>query len=246
MFETFNIAAMYLSDQAILSLYATGCTIGIVVASGESVTNIVPIYEGSTLIHSVQRLDIAGRTITDYLKNLLSEKSVEREIIVDIKEKLVYIANYFDKEMQLYTSSSYLDESYKLPDGTIFTIGNKRFRCTEILFRPSLLGMDVAGIHESTYNSLMKCDIAIRKQLYGNIILSGGTTMFPGITDRMQRELTNLSPSTMKTKIIAPPNRKYSTYIGGSVVASLTTAQQMFIYKSDYDEEGAIIVHRKC
>jgi len=92
----------------------------------------------------------------------------------------------------------------------------------------------------------MKCDIAIRKQLYGNIILSGGTTMFPGITDRMQRELTNLSPSTMKTKIIAPPNRKYSTYIGGSVVASLTTAQQMFIYKSDYDEEGAIIVHRKC
>ena len=80
--------------------------------------------------------------------------------------------------------------SYELPDGQVITIGNERFRCPEALFQPSFLGMESAGIHETTYNSIMKCDVDIRKDLYGNTVLSGGSTMFPGIADRMQRELT--------------------------------------------------------
>jgi len=102
------------------------------------------------------------------------------------------------------------------------------------------------GIHETTNNSIMKCDIDIRKDLYGNIVLSGGTTMFPGIADRLQREITLLAPSTMKIKIIAPPERKSSTWIGGSILASLSTFQHMWISKEDYDESGPTIVHRKC
>uniref|UniRef100_A0A8C0K7D6 Actin alpha cardiac muscle 1 n=1 Tax=Canis lupus dingo TaxID=286419 RepID=A0A8C0K7D6_CANLU len=114
---------------------------------------------------------------------------------------------------------------------------------------PSIVGrprMESAGIHETTYNSIMKCDIDIRKDLYANNVLSGGTTMYPGIADRMQKEITALAPSTMKIKIIAPPERKYSVWIGGSILASLSTFQQMWISKQEYDEAGPSIVHRKC
>uniref|UniRef100_A0A2I3S0I0 Actin alpha 1, skeletal muscle n=7 Tax=Boreoeutheria TaxID=1437010 RepID=A0A2I3S0I0_PANTR len=97
-----------------------------------------------------------------------------------------------------------------------------------------------------TTGDIMKCDIDIRKDLYANNVMSGGTTMYPGIADRMQKEITALAPSTMKIKIIAPPERKYSVWIGGSILASLSTFQQMWITKQEYDEAGPSIVHRKC
>ena len=118
------------------------------------------------------------------------------------------------------------------------------FRAPEALFQPSVLGQEAAGIHETTYNSIMKCDVDIRKDLYGNIVMSGGTTMYPGIADRMQKEITALAPSSMKVKIVAPPERKYSVWIGGSILASLSTFQQMWISKQEYDESGPSIVYR--
>lgn len=113
-------------------------------------------------------------------------------------------------------------------------------------FAIAFLGMESCGIHETTYNSIMKCDIDIRKDLFANTVLSGGTTMYPGIADRMQKEITALAPATIKIKIIAPPERKYSVWIGGSILASLSTFQQMWISKAEYDEAGPAIVHRKC
>uniref|UniRef100_A0A8B9EFP7 Uncharacterized protein n=1 Tax=Anser cygnoides TaxID=8845 RepID=A0A8B9EFP7_ANSCY len=121
--------------------------------------------------------------------------------------------------------------------------GTKRSNMVKTSFHP---GMESAGIHETTYNSIMKCDIDIRKDLYANNVLSGGTTMYPGIGDRMQKEITALAPSTMKIKMIAPPERKYSVWIGGSILASLSTFQQMWISKDEYEEAGPSIVHRKC
>jgi actin-related protein len=106
--------------------------------------------------------------------------------------------------------------------------------------------MEAAGIHEMVYNSIMQCDVDIRKDLYSNVVLSGGSTLFPGIADRMQKELTELAPSATKIKILAPPERKYSVWIGGSILASLSTFQQMWISKEEYDESGPAIVHRKC
>ena len=100
--------------------------------------------------------------------------------------------------------------------------------------------------HETTYNSIMKCDVDIRKDLYANVVLSGGTTMYAGIADRMSKEITALAPASMKVKIIAPPERKYSVWIGGSILSSLSTFQQMWISKQEYDESGPSIVHRKC
>jgi len=251
-FETFNVPSFYVSVQAVLSLYASGRTTGIVLDSGDGVTHTVPIYEGYALPHAIMRIDLAGRDLTEYMMKLLLEvghsfsSSAEREIVRDIKEKVCYVALDFDAELKASQESASKDVQYTLPDGNIVTVGNQQFRCPEALFQTAKLGKEFPGIHELTFQSIMKCDVDVRKELYNNIVMSGGTTMFTGIAERVNKEIVALAPSTMKIKVVAPAERKFSVWIGGSILSSLSTFQTMWITKSEFEESGPTIVHRKC
>jgi len=248
MFETFKVPAMYVAIQAVLSLHAACRTTGIVMDSGDGVSYAVPIYEGYALPHAILRLDLAGRDLTNYMMKILSERgysfttTAEMEIVRNMKEKLSYIALDYDAEMQAVIK----DGTYKTPDGNIIAVGNERFRCPEALFQPSLTGKEAAGIQYTIFNSIMKCDVARQEDLYANIVLSGGNTMFAGIGERITKELTALAPDTMKINVVEPPERRYSTWTGGSMFASSGNFQDLCISKQDYDECGPTIVHRKC
>ncbi|KAF1746844.1 hypothetical protein GCK72_023302 [Caenorhabditis remanei] len=252
MFEVFNVPSLYVGLQAVLSLYASGRSTGMVLDSGDGVTHTVPVYDGYAVPHAIQRLNLAGRDLTEHLQKILIEKgysfttSAEKEIVRDIKEKLCFVAVDLDKSMDTAINSSALDKTYQLPDGQMITIGSERFRCPEALFQPDLLGMESPGIHETFFSSIMNCDIDLRKELMNSIVFAGGTTMFPFFKERFQNEITALAPPSVTVKALAPPERKYSVWIGGSILASLTTFSEIWISRNEYEEFGSAIVHRKC
>ncbi|XP_007436928.1 actin, clone 302-like [Python bivittatus] len=250
MFESFNTPAVYLAIQAVLSLYASGRTSGIAMDIKYDRMDAVPVSEGYSLPHCLLRMDVGGNDLTDFLMRMLNERGYrfnpgEREIVEDIKEKLCYVALDFNKEMASATPSS-LEKPYELPDGQAITISTERFRCPEGLFQPTLLGRELCGIQETIFNTIMQCERDLRNIMYKNVVLAGGTSMYPGIAERLKPEIIALAPTNTNVRIIAPPDRTCSSWIGGSILASLSYFQQQWISKQEYDEFGPSIVDRKC
>jgi len=249
MFESLGVRGVHLMPSPVLALYATGRTTGVVLSLGDGATHVVPIYEGYMLPHAVLRSTLGGKDLTEYLMKITTERGYcftttsERDIVRHIKETLCAAAENSEAAM---TGGATVERSYELPDGQTITVGSERFRVTEALFNPSFLGLEQPGVHELIFSSIMKCDVDIRKDLFSNIVLCGGTSLFEGLGERLQGEMIALAPSTMKVKVIAPPERKYSTWIGGSIVASLSTFESMWITRKEYEETGPSIVHRKC
>jgi len=253
MFEVFNVPALYVAIQAVLSLYSAGRTTGIFCDSGDGVTHTVPIYEGFSIPHAVSRIQLAGRDLTTFMAKLLTERgynftsSAEMEIVRDIKEKTCFVATDYEAALKTAQDSSSLEMNYELPDGKVITIGSERFRCPEYLFKPlEMNGKELDSIQDLTYKSIQECDVDVRRELYQNIILSGGTTMFDGIGERLLKEIESRAPKSISVKVIASPDRRYAVWRGGSTLTSLSTFASMWITKEDYEEHGASIVHRKC
>jgi len=251
MFETFYVPAMYVSTQAVLSLYAAGRTTGIVCDSGDGVTHIVPIYEGFAMPHAVGRINLAGRDLTLHFQKLLGERgsklhtSAELEIVRDMKEKCCYVAEDFEEELKTKSGPEH-EITYEMPDGNVVSIGNEAFRCAEALFRPSMIGLESDGIHAMVFKAIKDCDIDIRRDLFANIVLSGGTTMLRGFGKRMQKEIADLAPPTMRIRVLYPDDRQHSVFIGGSMLADLDNFPQMCVTKLEYSDHGPKIIHSKC
>ena len=250
MFEVFNVPALYISMQAILSLYASGRTTGLVVDAGDGVVHIVPVYEGFAISHAIHRCDIGGRDITNYLRTLLRQRgysltsSAEREIVRDLKERLCYVALDPEKELKLSEKVSGMEKTYVLPDGENLTVGAERFMAPELLFNPGVIGSEEAPLDELIYQMVQNCDVDLRRDLFSNIVLSGGSTMFPGLKERLHKELTDLVPDSTEVKIIAPPERRYSVWIGGSILSSLKTFNKLWVTRKEYKEIGPTAVYR--
>ncbi|KAI4119904.1 MAG: hypothetical protein LQ345_000162 [Seirophora villosa] len=254
LFETFNVPAIYTSIQAVLSLYASGRTTGVVLDAGDGVSHAVPVYEGFAMPNSIRRIDVAGRDVTEHMQllfrksGLVLHTSAEKEIVRDIKEKTCYVAPDPKKEEREWIQHNGRPEGklveYALPDGKKVKIGSERWKAPEILFEPELIGLEYPGIHQIVVDAINRTDMDLRKSLFGNIVLSGGSTLCKGFGDRLLHEVQRLAVKDMRIKIFAPPERKYSTWIGGSILAGLSTFRKMWVSIDEWHEDPDII-HKK-
>lgn len=251
-FETFKVPAFYVFTQAVLSLYASGKTTGVVFDSGDGVTHIATVYDGYCIQHAVSRVDLAGKDITNYLQKNLKDKghnfksAEEKEIAKSLKEKLCRVAYEYDDEVQLYKESKTKLNDFELPDGNKVNIGHLAIKAPECLFKPSLMGLEIAGIHKSINKVIQDADSDLKRELYENIVLCGGNTDFPGFADRVHKEMSELAPDSINVKILAPMDRKFSAWIGGSVLSTLDSFNSSWITKTEYYETGPSIIQRKC
>ena len=249
MFETFNVRGLYIANSAILSLLSAGKFTGIVIESGGDLTHFVPIYDSTVISHAYIYENYAGKDLTLFLMKHLNDvdhefvKPDEKEIVESIKEKVCYVALDFEEKLKCIEPFD-----YELPDGAHVIIKDQRIRCPEVLFKPDMINKDGVGIAKACYNSIQKCDLDKRKDLYNNIVLSGGNSMFNGLKERLIKEIKYLAPESMKEEVsvIASPERKIAAWIGGSILSSSPYFENSWITKTEYEEEGANIVHKKC
>jgi len=267
MFEDYGFQACYIAIQAVLTLYAQGLLTGVVVDSGDGVTHIVPVYEGFSLPHLIKRLNVAGRDVTRYLIKLLLlsgyafNRTADFETVRQIKERLCYVGCDLELEKRLALETTTLIKKYKLPDGRVIKVGRERFEAPECMFNPNLIDCEQPGMGEMVFDCINKADIDTRDEFYNHIVLSGGSTMYPGLPSRLEKEIRDLyttrikkgdveAAKRFKCRIEDPPRRKHMVFLGGAVLADIMRDKQSFwMNKSEYDEVGAANISqilRKC
>ena len=256
MFEKYGFHGVFIAIQAVLTLYAQGLLTGVVIDSGDGVTHICPVYEGFALPHLTRRLDIAGRDITRYLIKLLLLRgyafnhSADFETVRLMKEKLCYVGYDIEQEQKLALETTFLVENYTLPDGRTISLSGERFGAPEALFQPHLIDVEGVGVAELLFNTIQAADMDTRPEFYKHIVLSGGSTMYPGLPSRLEREIKQLylervlqgdtsRLSKFKIRIEDPPRRKHMVFLGGAVLADIMKNKDEFwMSKAEYEEKG--------
>jgi len=263
-FEAFDAPALFFAPPPVLALYASGRLTGCVLDSGHGVTQCVPIYDGFALPHAITRMEVAGADVDKYFEHLIRKLSAvtfhtssELELVRDLKEQYCELMDTRNNRSALPATlaSRALNQrseeesnsiEVKLPDGKILNLGNARFRAPELLFDPSLIGLEYRGIHHCVLDSIAKADLELRRNLYQQILLSGGSTMTKEFGKRLLAELKeHCGMKNAKFKIFAPVKRDLTTWAGGSVLAMIQGFQQMWITKKEYDESGNRILYKK-
>jgi actin-related protein len=246
LFELFNLEGVYLASKSLLSLYSTGRTTGCVVDSGYGVSFSVPIYEGYASPHTIQKLDLGGRHLDDYLNRILFEKGyefttpLELELLSEIKEKLCFLqptSRARNKEIE--------PKTYYLPDDSVVRLSAERSNIPEAIFKPSLIDLDQTGLHEFCFKSIMKSNTEIRSEMFKNIILAGGNTLFENFKERLSYEINQLAPTKTQIDVVDNKERMYSSWIGGSIIGNMDTFQYLCISRKEFEENGSKIVHDK-
>jgi len=263
MLEKYQFEAAKVSIQAMLVLYAQGLLTGVVVDSGDGVTHIVPVWEGICPPTLIKRLNVAGRHITRYLIKLLQvrgyafNRSADFETVRQIKEKFCYVGYDLEVESRLALETTVLMQEYTLPDGRAIKLGRERYEASEVLFKPGLIDVEGPGIHEMLFGMIQEADVDLRSSFYKHIVLSGGSTMYPGLPSRLEKEMKRMYLETVlkgdkarmakfKLRIEDPPRRKHMVFLGGSVLADIMKDRTEFwISKQEWKEHGPNIIGKK-
>ncbi|CUF04194.1 actin 2, putative [Bodo saltans] len=259
MFESFHVPGLHFQIQAVLTMYSAGRTDGLVLDSGDGITHAVPIFEGHTIPGAVGRSDIAGRDLTEWMMELLSDEtdrpfltSSDREIARTIKEKHCRVSQDFDVDYDGCENDPSWRErhtvEYELPDGSSISVCKATFCCPELLFNPQIAEKHSSSIQKLVYDSVQQCPIDLRRTLYGTILLSGGTTMFPGVETRLQQEVAKLCNARVAddVRVIAPNERKFSVWMGAAILSTLASFTSEWVTSQEYHEQGPQVVHRRC
>ena len=251
MFEKFNVQGLFICIRPMLSMYCVGKTSALVVESGDDVTQVVPINEGYYFPYSITKSNLGGKTVTNFLMDKLSKKITYKsknelkKLSKIIKEKLCRVSLNYEEELK---DPKFNEIQYKLPDENELKLEKELFICPETLFDPNLTGQEIPGIPMQMYNSIMKCENEIRKELYSNIILAGGNTLLNDFHERIHQEIQCLAPNSVlpKLKVFAQNERKYTAWIGGALIAGLQNFQANWVTHAEYQDAGPQIIHRKC
>lgn len=175
-----------------------------------------------------------------------------KKVLQDYQSSILQVSDSpYDKEI----AETYPSVHYEFPNGYNFESASERFLIPEKLFNPNVSGKglketpDMLDTAQIVTTSVGMCDIDLRPALYGTVIVTGGNSLITGFSDRLQLDLSSRTPPSMRLKIICssqPAERRFGAWIGGSILASLGTFQQMWISKQEYEEVGKAQVDRKC
>ncbi|TIB33418.1 hypothetical protein E3P86_02982 [Wallemia ichthyophaga] len=257
MFEEYGFDYVYIAIQAVLTLYAQGLQTGVVVDSGDGVTHVVPVYEGFALPHLTKRLDVAGRDVTRYLIKLLLmrgyafNRTADFETVREIKEKLCFTSYDLESDKKLAEDTTTLVETYTLPDGRVIKVASERFEAPECMFQPHLVDVEQPGIAELLFNTIQSAAVDTRSELYKHIVLSGGSSMYPGLPSRLEKEVKQLylqnvaggNPDrlgNLKIRIEDPPRRKHMVFVGAAVLGQIMAQRtnDFWVSRQEWMEEG--------
>lgn len=251
LFEKFLVPALSIQVPGVLSLFSSGRLSGLVVDSGDRFTYTVAVSDGQAISDGAQCIEFAGRELDILLLKLISQRyknnslSEHIEIIRNIKEKNCFIAFDYTKELIMSVQSNNVGISYQLPDGQDVLIGNEQFRCPEVLFSPKLLDSDITSLDKMVFNTIARCDVDLQKKLFSNVFLTGGSTMFAGFAERLQKDVTRLTKISTGVKVNSTQERIMSAWLGGSLVTANSNFSQICVTKQEYEEFGPIIVREK-